>query len=117
MTYTEHSTFRIPLPFNIRPHELLVATAGAITVFSLAMFTAGFGSAASDDATAAPVKGDQLTIAQEDACAGQAWGHWNAECLRTLAEKHDISVAPSRTVEFRDAGRRLSVLVKEPASP
>ncbi|PTW60102.1 hypothetical protein C8N35_105102 [Breoghania corrubedonensis] len=117
MAYTEHDTFHMSLPFSIRPRELTVATAAALVVFFLALFGISFGTAgAGDVVSASPMKSDRHAIGYEDACAGQAWGNWNESCLKALSKRQDLRLAPSRTVEFRDTGRQLSVLQRQPSN-
>ena len=114
MAYMEHESFHTALPFDIRPRELTVATVAALAVFFVALFGVSFGNAGSDNNVAGSVKSDRNAIGYEDACAGQAWGNWNEACLKALSTKDNLRLAPSRTVEFRDAGRQISVLVRKP---
>ena len=115
MTYTEQNRFQVTFPFNTSPRELAIATGAAVGIVFLAMVGIGMGTGA-DEVTAAPVKADRLAIGGEQACAGQAWGNWSEACLKALTEKQNVSLVPSRTVEFRDAGRQLSVLTSEPSN-
>ena len=115
MTYTEQSRFQFTLPFNTSPRELAIATGAAVGIVFVAMLAIGMGTG-SDNVTAAPVKADRQAIAGEQACAGQAWGNWSEACLKALTAKQNVNLAPSRTVEFRDAGRQLSILTSEPTN-
>lgn len=113
MAYTDHGAWHNAAPFNLSFREVAIATAAALTVY-FTLFGVGISSDASD-VMSAGTKMDRMPLAGEPACAGQAWGAWSQDCLNALTQKENLQLAPSRTVEFRDGERQLSILVREPA--
>ena len=112
--YMENDSLPTSLPFNLRPREMTVAAIASLFIFFLAFFGVSFATAGSGAVATGPVKSDRQAIGYENACAGQAWGNWSEDCLKALSKKQNLNLAPSRTVEFRDADQQLSVLTRTP---
>ncbi|WP_321504134.1 hypothetical protein [Breoghania sp.] len=114
MAYTENDSFSTAFPFSIRLRELVLASAAAMTIF-LGLFGVSFAPAHDNTQVTGEIKGDRLALGGEEACAGQAWGNWNDACLKALSQKQDVRLVPSRTVDFHQTDRNLTVLAKMPS--